>query len=772
MKAATSDLRKNYYPHPESLFWLFQILTAHHAPEVRQQAAIESLRLIDKHWPSYSPDQKLATKEKLFQSILDEPKALIRHSLARLISAIARIDFKDGQWEQLPKLLAHAATSDQVGHREVGTYIIFSLLEDAFEVLEGKIPDLFQLFNTTINDPTSIEVRINTLLCLSRIAITIESDDDQGDILKCFNEIFPCMVSVHKSAIDEDDEKNVMQVFDVFQILLGCESAVLNKHFKDLLTYMIDISTNTNISADSRCQAISFLMQSVKFRKMKIQCFKDMGEMLTLKSLQIATEIDDCGFTEDDDDASPPKSALGLLDLLATSLPPRQVVVPLLKMLPQYVQNENPKYRQAGILALAMCVEGAPDFIGTQLESLIPIILQLLNDSDIRVRAAALNGVARLADDLAEDLAKCHEKLIPALLKNLDSSCNETTSGESTSSKDLQALKSSCNALDSVCRGMDKPSILKYISELVPRLGQLLSHPDFKVKSSAAGAFGSIAESAENAFLPYFESSMKALSGFLSMKDSTEELDLRGVVCDSIGSIATAVGSEIFKPYVNHLMQASEEGLHLGHPRLRETSYIIWCTLAKIYENEFTPFLDGVVKSLFKSLTQDETDLDDELGEGVQEVLGQNMVVSGKKVHVSSKNNNSTDLDNMADDYDDLDWDDDDFANTAVATEKEVAIEVLGDVLCHTRRNFMPYFEEAIKITLELVEHKYDGIRRGAIGTLWRSYACLWSLMEDDTGKKWLPGLPLNLQPSGEILKLGELIASATISLWENETNR
>ena len=90
-----------------------------------------------------------------------------------------------------------------------------------------------------------------------------------------------------------------------------------------------------------------------------------------------------------------------------------------MKVLPQYVNSELPKYRQAGILALGMCVEGAPDFIATQLDSLMPVVMKLLNDPEIGVRNAALNGVARLADDLAEELCKHHTELVPALLKNL-----------------------------------------------------------------------------------------------------------------------------------------------------------------------------------------------------------------------------------------------------------------------------------------------------------------------------------------------------------------
>ncbi|CZS97445.1 related to protein carrier KAP123 [Rhynchosporium agropyri] len=770
VKASTTELRKTYYPNPQSLLWLLHILTSHDAPEVRQQAAVEALRLISKHWVALPEDQKPAIRERLFETTLSETKPLVRHSAARVIASIAAIDLEDGQWASLPQSLFQASTSDKVAHREVGIYTLFSLLETAGDVFEDKLPGLFSLLSNTIKDPESPDVRVNTLLCLSRVAMLIQPDEDPENLAR-FQEMFPAMVAVLKAAIDEENDDRVMQSFEVFQTLLGCESALLNKHFKDLLIFMIDLGADTDIQDESRTQALSFLMQCARYRKMKIQGIRDMGENLTLKAMQIATEIDD---DEDEDDVTPHKTALGLLDLLATSLPPRQVIVPLLKALPQYVNSDNPKYRQAGILSLGMCVEGAPDFIATQLDGLMPIVLKLLNDPVMGVRGAALNGVARLADDLAEELCKHHAELIPALLKNLDAATVQASS-EAENEKNLETLKGACSALDSVTDGVDKETVAKYVPELVPRLVQLLNHEDLNVKASAAGAIGSIAGSAMDAFLPYFEGTMEAMSKYVTIKDSTEELDLRGIVTDSMGSMAEAVGPVAFQKYVQPLMQASEEGLNLGHARLRETSYILWSTLAKVYKEEFTPFLEGVVGALMASLNQEESDLDFEIGEEAREILGDEVVIAGKKVKLVTPATSKVeidDLDNMEDDDDeDEDWDDL-TAVTAVALEKEVAIEVLGDVLSNTRKNFMPYFEKAIEIIVVLVEHSYEGVRKAAIGTLWRAYACLWALMEDHTGEKWTPGLPLKSQPSEELLKLGEVVTAATMSVWEDEVDR
>lgn len=744
------------------------ILTSHDSPQIRQQAGVEALRLVQKHWTALPAEHKPQIREKLLQSTLNEQTALVRHTAARVISSIAAIDLEDGEWTELPGFLVQAATSQQVSHREVGVYILFTLLEAAGDGFVDKLPKLFELFSTTIRDPESQEVRINTMLALSRIAMLIDPDEDPRS-LEGFRATLPAMVAVLRSAIDEGDEDRTMQAFEVFQTLLGCESALLATHFKDLVQFMLEISVEKSLSDESRTQALSFLMQCVKYRKMKIQGAKGMGEQLTIKSMQIAAEMDD--DDEDEDDVTPSRSALGLLDLLASSLPPRQVIVPLLDALPQYVNSQDPAFRKAGILALGMCVEGAPDFIATQLPSILPMVLKLLSDSDIKVRQAALHGVSRLADDLAEELCKEHAEIIPSLLKNLDSAIL-AAGGEAEQKTNVEIIVASCTALDSCVEGMNTELATTYAAELVPRLGRLFSHPDFKVKASAAGAMGSLAGVSESGFTPYFDETMKALSEYVTMKDSDEELELRGTVVDAMGSMASAVGPVAFQPYVGPLMQASEEALHLGHPRLRETSYIFWSTMAKVYEEEFTPFLDGVVKGLIESLEQEESDTEVELGQEASDLLGKEVIIAGKKIKVASATDEPVESDGMEDDDDDDDDWDDLTAVTAVALEKEIAVEVLGDILSHTRQKFIPYLEKTVEATMPLVEHSYEGARKAAISTLWRAYACLWALMEDHTGTKWVPGIPLKQQPTQELVKLGEVVATATMSVWGDEVDR
>ncbi len=122
------------------------------------------------------------------------------------------------------------------------------------------------------------------------------------------------------------------------------------------------------------------------------------------------------------------------------------------------------------------------------------------------------------------------------------------------------------------------------------------------------------------------------------------------------------------------------------------------------------------------------------------------------------------------DDDDDL-WDD--IGVSTEALEKEVAIEVLGDVVTHAcgPAEIQEYLEKAIEMISPLAEHTYEGCRKAAIGTLWRSYARVRQLMEEETGTSWEPGFP-KLTTTVTLVKLGEIVANATLQSWAEESDR
>ncbi|KAF2857715.1 ARM repeat-containing protein [Piedraia hortae CBS 480.64] len=769
VKAATEQLNTQYYTDPAAVTALVQITMSNQAEDLRQLAAVEARKLVPNLWENLPDQQKTQIRQQLLQSTTEDEKPLSRHSKARVLAAMANQDLPVGKWTELPAILERAAVSSDVKHREVAVYIIYTLLEAMSPSNLGDPSRFLNIFVKTIQDQESPDVALNTMLALGELARTLEDEKH----LKTFQTTIPHMARVLQRAIEDKDDVRATQACDTIDTLVELDSALLGPHLKDLMQFFIQVAVNTDLDNDIRTQAIGFLMSCVRFRRYKVQTFK-LGEPMVKMCLQIALELPDDSEEEDDDDFLPGPAALALIDTMAESLPPSHVVVPLLKAAGPFVQNSDPRYRRAGISAVGMCVEGAPDFINTQLSEIMPLVLHLLADSSTLVRSATLDCLARLADDLAEDVGKEHAKLIPALIKNFDHAVQAAQSNSSDAMA-LRIIKASCIAIDALVDGFEPDVAALYVDQLTPRFETLFGHPDHRVQLAAISATGSLAAAAEDKFKPYFQKSVQSLGQFVTRKDSNDDLDLRAMSIDALGKIACAVGGEAFQPFVKPLMQSTAESLQLDHQRLKETAYIFWSAMARVYQEEFSPFLPGVVESLLACINQDETG--EEIGVQSADLSGQQVTVGGKKFTLTQDNEDElVDADDAlvkalldaasADDWDDIG------AVTGVAMEKEIAVEVLGDVLANTKNLFVPYFPKTVTAVMPMLEHSFEGIRKSAVGTLWRSYASVWGIAEGQGMQKWRPGLPLAVTPPEDLQKLGQRIMPLTLALWADEADR
>ncbi|KAF4472792.1 importin subunit beta-4 [Fusarium albosuccineum] len=766
VKAVTADLQKNYYSKPESLLALVEIGLTHGDAGVRQLASVQALRLVPKYWEKTPQDQRQLARNHLLEGTLKESSAGVRHSLARLIAGIVSDDMENGQGEDFLKQLLPLNNNDNVVAREVGSFLLYAMLEEDPTHFSDHTHQLLELFQARIEDPQSKEVRINIVRAIGAILMIVTPDEDP-QALKAMQGFVPSLVNILKASVEAEDEESYKIVFEVFHSFIAYDSSLLAVHLRDLLQFMIELGGNSNAEDDARSQALAFLIQCVRYRRMKIQGMKDMGAELMVKAMHIITELDS---DDEEEDMSPARTAISLVDTLASELPPRQVIVPLLEQFPSFATNQNPKFRMAAMLALGNAAEGAPDFISTQLQPLLPTIINLLCDSETQVRHASLVGLIHLAEEMADEMASHHEQIISAVLKNL-----EAASQGASDKKNVSIIRCSCGALDTFGDGIDTKIMAQYGPNLIGPMVRLLDHEDFGVKAAAASAVGAIASSMEKTFEPYFKDVMTALGKFVSIKDGDEALELRSSTCDSLGRIAMAVGAEAFQPYVMDLMKASEEALSLDNPRLKETSFILWSNLSKVYHEEFDHFLSGVFKGLFSSLELEDEEIElpgidaSQLGEG-------SIVVGGKRVKVKAPDTQEdvTIATGGDDDWDDIEDLEDLGAVTAVALEQEIALDVLGDVISNScnSSNLETYVQQTLEIVAPFTGHTYEGCRKTAISTLWRTYARVFQVWEEGAGVKWEAGLPPKHTPPTSLITMAQALQKATMEIWVEDSER
>ncbi|KAI9610516.1 hypothetical protein H4Q26_006658 [Puccinia striiformis f. sp. tritici PST-130] len=708
IKAATQALNDQFYRSPLAIPGLFEILTTCGTPAVRQLSAVELRKRVSagkrKHWKKLGSSMRDAIKSRLLEIVVSEPVPITRHAIARVISEVAEYELPEKAWPQLLGFLMKATDSPVAQEREVAIFTLSNLMDTVVDSFAENLPQIYALFAKTLQDPESLEVRVTTVQALGRVAEYIEVDEDAS--IASFQAMIPQMLVVIGQTLEAGDESAAKKGFDTLETLLIIEVPLINAHFNQVVQFNASVGSNKALDESQRIMALNCLLWTIKFKKSKIASM-DLIKPIVDSLITIGAEDE----PEDPEDDSVARTAFRCLDALSTSLSPQAVFPALFARIQECFASPDPTLRKAAVMALGVTVEGCSLFIQPHIDQLWPFIDSGLEDSDSRVRRAACTALSCICEMLVDECASRHQTLVPRVSALLN---------------DPACQRNAMTALDGLLEG------------------------------TVVGAIGSAAYAAKGAFEPYFDVCMQHITPFLSLKAEGEEQELRGVAQDTVGTLASAVGKEKFRPFLDACLNIAFEAIDLNSPSLRECSMIFFGTLAKVYESEFVTYLPRVMPAVFASLGQAEED------DG--SVLPSEMI---KGFQPADDEEDEAEEDPNFVDIDDVDLDDDDLmkTTTAIAVEKSVAADAVSELFEYTRTHFLPYLEQSIKSLTPLLAHFYPTTRKAAATTL---LSFITIAHEITNPPKFEPGIA-NIHMPGDVRKLIDLIMPEIMSVWRSE---
>ncbi|GAA5839614.1 hypothetical protein JCM9279_005998 [Rhodotorula babjevae] len=747
IKAATVQLNTHFYVDARCVPSLFEIATSGANPAIRQLALVELRKRVaakkNKQWLAQPEEVRNAFKSRLLEFLLTETNGQARTASARLVSAIAKFELEKGVWTELLPWLWNTANATTAAHREVALQTIFMLL-DSIAIApsqpggnaQNQIPALLQLLTKTLADPESLAVRVWSIRSLGKLAEFVESGEDQE--ITALQNLVPGVVQVLQATLEAGDESSTKSIFEFIENITLSEIPIVTPHLGNLVSFLLQAAGNQSYEDDLRIMALNSVLWLIKFKKAKVQSLNLAGSIITAL-LPIGAEPEPV----DDVDDVPARSAFRVLDTLATSLPPQQTFPPLFEQVRALAASPDPNMRKSAITAFGVVVEGCSLFIQPHLDNMWPLIQNGLTDPEVVVRKAACTALGCLCEMLEEECAKQHAMLLPLISKLM---------------VDPATQRQACIALDCLLEVLGS-DIEPYIPSLMDALVQLLDSAPLALKGTVVGAIGSAAHASKTKFAPYFDAVMQRLVQFLALTDEGEELDLRGVAQDTVGTLAEAVGAEQFRPYYAPLMQQAIAAIGIENaPNLKECSYIFFAVVSRVYKDEFAQYLPIVMPILLAAVGQEEID--------EEALLGPNA---------------STDFATGVDDDDDGDFEDIDEdinsddedaffkASTQIAIEKECAADALTELFDHTGKAFLPYVEAAVKAFLPGLEHSWhDGIRKSSVAALLGFITTLNRITEPP---KWSKGSAGN-QLGPDVAQLANAVVPQLMSMWEDEDER
>lgn len=110
-----------------------------------------------------------------------------------MISSVASIDMPDNKWPALLDFLHQSCASNIPVHRETGLYCLYSLFEAIADIFMNNVESLFELFNKSINDQESKQVKVTTVLVLGKLSESLDNED-KNTIVSCVYMILEMLI--------------------------------------------------------------------------------------------------------------------------------------------------------------------------------------------------------------------------------------------------------------------------------------------------------------------------------------------------------------------------------------------------------------------------------------------------------------------------------------------------------------------------------------------------------------------------------------------------
>jgi len=684
--------------NPEAILPLICVsMTQCEDDTVRAMSAVMFRKRVSKNFlEQLSPASQAAVKSTLISAIQQEKTQNIRRKIADTTGEVGATIMGQGEWPELLAFVFGAGKSESAEMRESAMLVLSRLTFSVSDKLIPHIATLCSLFQATLQDPQSKEVRLAALNASSCLIQALSNLDDQ---LQALQVLIPALFGVVSGALNEQDEESARSAMEDL-ISVAEEAPKFFRRSMDPLVHMcFTVSSAEQLDKETRFLAVEMLLtlsEQAPAMMRKQQAFVANIVPLALKLMVDVDEMDLAQWnstTEDEDDSEMTSLDVGkdCLDRLALSLGGKTIFAQALRpdLVPSFLAHPDWKYRHAALCCLSQIAEGCKRQMLDHLGDVVRQITACFADQHPRVRWAAINAVGQLETDLGPDLQNTqHDVVLPALVQVMDDVGNPRVQSHAAA------------AVINFTENCDKLVLGPYLDGLLSKLVSLLVAGTRIVQEQAITAIASVADCVESGFAAYYPRIMPTLKQLLFAQPTSKELRLlRGKAMECISLIGIAVGREVFLPdakeVMDQFMATQTSALDPDDP---QASYLLqaWGRLAKALKSDFIPYLNFVMPPLLKAADiKVDTQVEDAEHDGGDEEDEEEGIST-----VLVETDNGTKKVAL---------------KTSALEEKATACNMLVCYFAELREGMFPWIESVVKVMVPLISFIYhDEVRTAA----------------------------------------------------------
>jgi len=748
---------KQFVKTPQCIPALLEQMTRSQQPQARQLAAILLRQRLPKHVKTFDQPAVEHVRQAVLDHIVAEPMHNIRTSIAGVVAVLASATViidkqgnRSGGLELWPQLLGFVAAcanaADNENTREVGFVVLEQICEATMEDLQPHLATLNGLFLHALTQEPAQKVQDAALKCVSALLLGMAMEDE----VVVFKDLVGVLLNKCRerlaaaAAAGFQDEALLGTVGTVLEVLCDVTMSphnLINPHIEAIVPLCLEVLGQPAIAAPVR-EGACLLLNGLAEAKPKQLAKKGNAPQLLLRLTQIIAAQEGSASGElftgssqhdedsDDDDEEEERDSGGMaqtvLDTIALNVPTKYTFQAAMHIIGTFIAQPDPRSRKAAMALLAVMAEGCQVPLSEALPELMPQVVRSCGDPDQFVRQSACFALGQIAEHCQPEVFGYHEEILPAVFNLFD---DPTT----------QVKGMSCYVLEMFCENLEPETLRPFLEPLMTKLVQTLqTHPKKSIQEMVLAAMAAIAVGAEDSFLPFFKPVADMLVPLLGAT-ADDQLPLRGRGLECMGHFAVAVKREAFRPYLPACLQSAGDNLRMPAEQgsdLAEYSYAFFANIARVLEEEFTPYLADLVPHLCGVLNEaDGNDIE--------------------KVEVEGGEGG---LANFAADSDDSDDEDNKKYQINVRTgeleKRKACLTALGAMAQFTGAGFAPHLEGATEAITSCCGYWNGMVREEAALTLPQLVACCDKAFPSGNGEKWTKGRPEPLSPQSQTLGL------------------
>ncbi|CAD8079878.1 unnamed protein product [Paramecium primaurelia] len=629
-------------------------------------------------WNQLIVETKETVKLHLFQFIEVENSHIVRNQLCDTIGEIGGSLYENdnhNEWPNLLPTLWQMFLSSNNDIIECGFKILGNLFMYSIDQFDKYQQDLHTLFVQGLVSP-QIKIKSSTMHALGNyIKYSLPTQ------YKIFQDLISNMM---KSALEItiQDQSLGEGIMEVFSNIVDSKPKFLRKQFNIFFNGIYSMFRESQIENGVKRIGTETLLSMVekfpglfKFEKIYLM---QVVEMIFFHMIQISSTITDEwmkppeGFNDDieqDEDCETTRFGMSSIDRLIESLGKKEMLPLLNPIVSELLRHQDWRCKHAAIMGLSQVGEYIDNIV--DIKSTIELILPMLNDNNSMIRYAVCHAIGQIADDMKPKFQESYLHIVvPQFLNRL-------------TVEDVPRVNSHIlAALTNFVEGTEK-GIEAYLPNLIQLSIKFLNTGISIEKENAISVIAATAESSKLFFIPYVNELLPLLFQIFSTHQTKQYRQLKGQAIETITLIASAVGEQVFLPFLEQtvqiLIQVQTSNLEAIDP---QKSYVLsgWQRLALVCPQQLAKYLGQIVPSLFQL---------------IQQVFNINTKESNKELHT----------------YDN--------------EEAEVAIHMLSVFIEELKQSFFPFVEKCIQLIVPLSQFNSDENIRSA------ACKCLVSLVKN-----------------------------------------